>query len=235
MSRVPVNDAIVARARELLERPAHKGWQDKGRLRQIISGRHKTIDINWWREENGVTETQLSAKVEKDFAKKLAALEAMADPGRNPNGHERMVAEAALAKLQTAGPPKAQMRSPPGLEEYDREIARARAAHTAHLDAAFRAAKVRWDAEQAAQAHKPTAKPKPTPAKTPLNTTTTKPQSKPEPKPEPTTTKKPRSADRHLDPSRDRHLEPNKDRHRPEYMRTYLREYMRRRRAAQRG
>jgi hypothetical protein len=38
--------------------------------------------------------------------------------------------------------------------------------------------------------------------------------------------KKPRSADRHL--------EPNRDRHSPGYMRNYMREYMRRRRAAER-
>jgi hypothetical protein len=210
-----VSDRIVARARELLEKPAHKGWQDKGRLRQIINGKHKSIDVDWWRKENGVTERQLTAKTEESFAKRLAALKAMTDPARNPNRHERLAAEAAFAKLKAAGPPTAQMRSAPGLEEYDRETARARAAHKAHLDAAFKFAKARWDAEKAASVNT-AAKPKPDTTDKPkpdANTTKPRPTAKP--------AKKPRTADRHL--------EPNRDRHRPGYMR----EYMARRRAEQ--
>lgn len=175
--RVPISDKIRARARELLLRERRPGddWSDRPRLRQIVNGKVQTVDVKWWRHENGVAHDQIARKAEKAFAKKLAALEAMADPRRNPSAHERLAAEAALAKVLAAGPPKPRMPSAPGLEEYDREEALARREMErarARMQEMFRAAAARWEA-----------------AAEPVNTT----------KP------KPRSADRHLEPNRDRH------------------------------
>jgi len=228
MARVPVNDKIVARAQELLKDPRHSSGY-RNRLHDIVNGKVASVDVDWWRHENGVAARQVDARLEKKFKQKLAAIKALADPARNPSEHQRRVAEAAFAKLQAAGRPKEQrVPSAPGLEEYDREIERSRAQRRAEMDAAFKAYNARWaasprgkatkawmDAERARHAEAAVAR---------VNTT------RPEPKPEPinttkanpsvnTTTKKPRSADRHR--------EPNRDRHSPGYMR----DYMRRRRA----
>jgi hypothetical protein len=151
MARVPVNDEILARAHELLALkrpiPGNRYFPDRTKLRQIITGKIKSIDVDWWRGENGVREWQVTAKAERDFKEKLAALKAMSDPARNPNAHERGVAQAAFARLEAAGPPKTPgLRSAPGLEDYDREIAQRLAARRAEMDAAFKAAKARRDA-----------------------------------------------------------------------------------------
>src|SRR5262245_23805241 len=102
MARVPVNDAIVQTARELLKGPS--AYRD--RLRGIVSGKIKSIDVAWWRAENGVAPHQLDAKLEKEFKKKLDKIKAMADPARNSNEHQRRSAEAALARFQATGPAK---------------------------------------------------------------------------------------------------------------------------------
>jgi hypothetical protein len=224
----PVNDKILAAAQELLKKPG----ADRAKLRQIINGKAKNVDVRWWREENGVAAAQAAAKLEKAFEKKLAAIKAMTDPARNPNAHVRREAEAALARVQAAGPPKAaRLTSAPGLEEYDREQARRKAAADrvhVKMDEAIKAARARRDAAMRKAAAVNTTRPKQASAK-PVNTTTTKPRptvnttTKPRPTVNTTTPKKPRTADRHR--------EPNRDRHRPGYMA----DYMRRRRAAQRA
>jgi hypothetical protein len=99
MERVPVNDKILAAAQELLGKPA----VDHSVLRRIISGKVKSIDADWWREAHGVVAAQVNAKREKDFKRKLADIKAMADPERNPNAHQRQVAEAACSIHQAGG------------------------------------------------------------------------------------------------------------------------------------
>jgi hypothetical protein len=151
-----VNDDIMARARELLTLkgpvPGNRYWPDRTKLRQIVAGKVKSVDVHWWREENGVAPRQVAAKAEKGFEKKLTALKAMADPARNPNAHERQVAQAAFAKLQAAGAPKApHTRSAPGLEDYDREQARLQAELdriNARMFEAFKAGRARREAER---------------------------------------------------------------------------------------
>jgi hypothetical protein len=229
----PINDEIKQAAQKLLKKRGVGGY---AKLREIVDGKRKYVDVRWWREVNGVAPEQVMAEQEKKFKAKLDAIKAMADPARNPNEHQPRAAEAALAKAQAAGPPKTpHLRSAPGLEEYDRQrqSARARVRPLPSADEMaemFRArqnrtnAKTRKDGSMRNTATKPrpqsllnTASPnKPKPS---LNTT--KPKSATKPKPEPLNTK----------PKSDR----NRDRHRPGYMREYLREYMRRRRAAQRA
>jgi hypothetical protein len=198
MTRVPVNDEILAAAQELLKKPS--AYRDT--LRRIINGKVKSVDVDWWRNENGVTAWQVAEKAEQNLKARLDSIKAMADPTRNPSEHQRRVAEATFARMQAAGIPKAlRMPSAPGLEKHDRQQAQRRATIRVELDAAFKAYKARRDAAMR-NASVNTAKTKPT-----VNTTTAR---------------KPRTADRHL--------EPNRDRHRPGYMA----EYMRRRRAAER-
>lgn len=215
--RAPVNDKIVARARELLQHEGPRSdnwWPDRGRLRRIVNGTAKTVEVSWWREENGVTPRQVTAKSKKDWEKKLAGIRAMTDAAANPNEHSRRVAETKLAELEAAGPPMPSMRSAPGLEEYDREEARMREAIARSNAAAWRAIDEAHRREAARSA-----------STKPVNTTKAEPGAKPRPATDGVNTtkpKKPRSADRHL--------EPNRDRHRPGYMR----EYMRRKRAAER-
>jgi hypothetical protein len=123
MARVPVNDAIWQAARELLY-----GGPYRDRLRRIAEREVKSVDVDWWRAVNGVT--RRDREQEKKFKAKLARIKAMADPKRNSSEHQRKVAEAVLAKVEAAGRSKAPHASAPGLEEYDREEARQRAAQT---------------------------------------------------------------------------------------------------------
>jgi hypothetical protein len=222
--RCPLNDKIVARAQELLKQPATPGWHDNARLRRIIDGKVKSIDVHWWRAENGVAPQQLKTKADKLFKKKLDALTAHTDPARNSNPHERQVAAAALAKLQATGPAKAS-RTAPGLEDYDRAEAQFRERMdriNARMYEAFEGAAAVHEAikRNAAAANTTKAKAKASPVNTtkpraakpaPVNTAT----AKPEPPPVNTTNPKPRTADRHR--------EPNRDRHSPGYMRDYMR------------
>jgi hypothetical protein len=121
MGRVPVNDEILQAARELLSK---RPGADQTKLRQIIDGKVKSVDVDWWREQNGVERRRQVERLQEKYNAKLDSIKAMADPARNPNGPQRRIAEAALAKLKAEGPPKLRMRSAPGLEEYDREAAR---------------------------------------------------------------------------------------------------------------
>jgi hypothetical protein len=198
MERVPVNDKILAAAQKLLGKPA----VDHSVLRRIISGKVKSIDADWWREAHGVVAAQVNAKREKDFKRKLADIKAMADPERNPNAHQRQVAEAAFTKLEAAGAPKApHVPSARGLEEYDRQMARRREEIARTMAPIWAAMKNPSSAY--------TAKSKPKPTTKPVNTTKAEPT-----KPVNTTTSKPRTADRHR--------QPNRDRHSPDYMRRYM-------------
>jgi hypothetical protein len=118
--RTPVNVAIHAAAKKLLDRDFARifsgdwletlfsnddSWlrsADTVRLRNIISGKLKTVDVQWW------LALHRKANDERD------QVATMADPARNPNEHERKVAAAKLAGLR----PKAA----PGLEEYVRQL-----------------------------------------------------------------------------------------------------------------
>jgi hypothetical protein len=113
MASVPVNDEIRHRARELIKNSGSIGHRAK--LRQIIKGEVKSIGAEWWREVN---DTAIKRQITK--------IRPMTNPARNPNEHQRRVAQEMLdkmfAKLQA---------SPPGLEEYDRiEAERFAAANT---------------------------------------------------------------------------------------------------------
>jgi hypothetical protein len=208
---------MVQAARKLLKGPSAY----RERLRQIINGKVKSVDADWWRTENGVAPWQVAAKLEKKFKAKLDKITAMADPARNPSAHQRQVAEAALAKLQAAGAPKAaRMQSAPGLEEYDRKQAQRQPPPLPSLDELLKARAARQGRPMRSATARPvnttTAKAEPRP----INTTKLRQATKPA---NTTAAKKPRTADRHR--------EPNRDRHSPGYMR----EYMRRRRAQQKA
>ena len=120
MARVPVNDKILQRARELFE----SGMRE---FHRIISGEVKSVDVEWWREVNGVARHQIVRQLEIKAKRKLDKLDkirAMTDPARNPNAHERRVAEATLVKLQAMPlPMPTSLPSAPGLEEYDESCA----------------------------------------------------------------------------------------------------------------
>jgi hypothetical protein len=103
MARVPVNDKMMERARELFKH-GNLSIGHRAKLRRIISGEVKSIGSEWWRQVNDAANRR-----------KLEKISAMADPARNPSEHQRRVAEAMIAKLRAA--------SPPGLEEYDRQCA----------------------------------------------------------------------------------------------------------------
>jgi hypothetical protein len=231
MVRVPINDIILARAHELIasNKPLPHNIYGSGyaQLRQIVSGKVKSVDVEWWRVINGVAKHQVDAKAERDYNKKLAKLDAMADPARNSNAHERQAAEAARVKLEAAGAPSGRMTSAPGLEAYDREQARRRAFYRAQSDELIKAmrepSKAYKGATRAAGVNTTKAKPK---AARALSVNTTR---KPKTGPSVNTakaTKASKTADKPR--SADRHREPNRDRHPPGYMR----DYMRRRRAA---
>jgi hypothetical protein len=102
---IPITNEIRTAAARLLNVPvkALDGYQ-RELLRKIVGGKIKNIDIDKWR--------RLFEAVDQQKLDKLAAL---ADPARNPNGHERANAERALAKLRA--------KSAPGLEEIDRAAA----------------------------------------------------------------------------------------------------------------
>jgi hypothetical protein len=219
MEWVPVNDKILARARELLALtrplPGNRYFPDRRKLRRIISGEAKRVDVDWWRKENGVSKRQVDAKAEQDYKKKLAALDAMADPARNSNAHERQAAQAARAKVEAAGPPLGRLTSAPGLEAYDREQARRRAFYRAQYDELMKAMQERVAREAATR-----AKPK---AARALSVNTTR---KPKTGSSVNTTKpaKPGKGKKPQPRSADRHREPNRDRHAPGYMRDYMRQ-----------
>jgi hypothetical protein len=101
MARVPVSDKILARAQELTKCSGSLGDRDLAKLRQIISGKVKSIGSEWWREIHRAVNRRRMNK-----ASRLAKL--------SPNKHERHAALAALDRLDA---------SPPGLEEYDRQQA----------------------------------------------------------------------------------------------------------------
>jgi hypothetical protein len=122
---MPVTHEILEAARALLvkrraeaeARAARQFWGAHIKdgvssiLEALVDGKYKTIDVEWWR--NLFVEPFEAAN-----SAKLDAIAAMADPVRNPNEHERRVAERKLAEMTAKKSP-----SPPGLEEYDRREA----------------------------------------------------------------------------------------------------------------
>jgi hypothetical protein len=103
MARVPVNDQILRRAQELINGSRGYDSFDLKKLRGIVSGEVKNIGPEVWRKLNN-----------KANKPKLDKLQAMSDPAHNPNEHERHAAHAMFMKLAFG--------SPPGLEEYDRQM-----------------------------------------------------------------------------------------------------------------
>ena len=127
MARVPVNDKIVQTAQKLLARTY---TFDRPKLRRIVSGELKSVDVDWWRQQNGVAHSQLVRRLERGAEPKLRKIRAMADPAMNPNKHQREVAEATLAKMQAKL--QAEIRAihlplAPGLEDYDHPQAHSQA------------------------------------------------------------------------------------------------------------
>jgi hypothetical protein len=134
MARVPVNDKIVQTAQKLLARTY---TFDRPKLRRIVSGELKSVDVDWWRQQNGVAHWQLVRRLERGAEPKLRKIRAMADPAMNPNKHQREVAEATLAKMQAKL--QAEIRAihlplAPGLEDYGHPQAHSQAT-TAHSQA----------------------------------------------------------------------------------------------------
>jgi hypothetical protein len=135
VERVPLNDKIVQAARVLLAEPKHR--RDE-KLKQIVNGRVKSIDANWWRKMHGVVPWQVVARAQAKFQAKLDALAAMADPARNLSAHRRRAAEDAFAKLKAVPSPELACPPAPGLEAYERELARSHARQDRILREAFK-------------------------------------------------------------------------------------------------
>jgi hypothetical protein len=113
MARVPVNDKILQRARELIKNDAYGLMRHQAKLSQIVNGKVKTIGAEWWRQVNEVANRRRLDKIKR-----------MTYPKLSPNEGERRAALEILGKLQNT--------SPPGLEEYDRELEERAAAEGAH-------------------------------------------------------------------------------------------------------
>jgi hypothetical protein len=142
MPTVPITDALRKAARDLLDEDAARPHgrlrsEDRKQLKAIAdpASRRKFIDVDWWRWVHGRKYVH-AYNIEDAPANraKVEKLEALADPKRNPNEHERKIAEAKLANFKPKQPPSA-----PGLEEYDREQAEWKAERDRQL-AEFRAA-----------------------------------------------------------------------------------------------
>ena len=98
-----MNDKMVHRAQKLLAGFKCCSSADHKKLREMVRGKVKSVGPEWWRKIN-----------DKANKPKLDKIRAMADPARNPSEPQRRVAEAMSAKEQAT--------SPPGLEEYERQM-----------------------------------------------------------------------------------------------------------------
>src|SRR6516162_2433326 len=102
MGTVPVNDKILHRAREL-QHDLQLATRHRVKLNQIVKGEIKSVGAEWWHEVHRTINRRRRNKVQRLF--KLS-----------PVAGERRAAIAALNRLDEA--------SPPGLEEYDRQVQR---------------------------------------------------------------------------------------------------------------
>jgi hypothetical protein len=137
MAVIPITDEIRAGAATLLARgKLHRSTRLK--LAAIANGERKVVDPFWWRnlwgEGNGA---------------RLAKLEALADPKRNPNAHERAVAERKLKKAKES--------VAPGLEAFERDRAERIAERRRMLDEFARQAAARGYGAHAPPPPKPEA------------------------------------------------------------------------------
>jgi hypothetical protein len=120
LTRVPITDAIRAAAKVLLDSGRTFSTPDRKSLAAIAdpaSGR-QFIHAGWWRNLHGLGKRALTDKA----SVKLGQLQAMADPKRNPNPHERDNA-ARMAKRLVEQDTKPLPGSAPGLEDLDRQQA----------------------------------------------------------------------------------------------------------------
>jgi hypothetical protein len=99
---IKVTDEIRSAAARLLRAQSGFDGYDLKCLEAIANGKRKRIDGCWWREVHGEV-----ARV------KLDKISALADPTRNPNEHERKVAETKLAQARAHRPPGLPPEPPP--------------------------------------------------------------------------------------------------------------------------
>jgi hypothetical protein len=253
---VPITAEIIAAVERLLDAdaalPPHKRMHAATRVKlsAIASGERKLLDVDWWRNIHGVAPGQMSAAERA----KLDALEAKADPKRNPYPHEREVAARAAERMRSRKP-----KSAPGLEERDRaEAEQAEAARQWHerrsaelneiwarmrrhpdnvaelerlREKARAEAAAKRVAAKAAREHVDTvrpAEPEPVTTEDAAGVSSSSSTKEEEPMAEPA------NAKRRDERKGDRHKPRTGDRHSAGYMRNYMRDYMRRRRAAAR-
>ena len=107
MNQIPVTDEIRAAAKEYLA--AHKQTlpaPTRKKLQSIIDGERKVLDVAWWRKLFGGERVAREADDQR-----LEKLQAMADPARNSNAHERAAAQSKIDGFKASKP-----KSAPGLQ-----------------------------------------------------------------------------------------------------------------------
>jgi len=98
-----VTEEMRAAARTLLGNPALKfDMPDRVLLTAISDGKRKLIRAHWW-----------TAHFRAIDQVKLAKLQEMADPARNPMEHERAVAARKLGEFKGRRPPGMPPEAPP--------------------------------------------------------------------------------------------------------------------------
>ena len=98
-----ITDDMRAAARKLLGNPALKiSPADRDRLTAIADGKRKLIRPHWW--------TQFFKTIDQQ---KLAKLQRLADPARNPNEHERTSAARKVEEFKASAPPGMPPQPPP--------------------------------------------------------------------------------------------------------------------------
>jgi hypothetical protein len=91
-----------AHVRENAAREDPEDKDTRKRLEVIVNGTRKLVDADWWRKTHGDSD-----RAKRD---KIAAL---ADPARNPNEHERQVAERKLKAANSRRAPGIRPEPPP--------------------------------------------------------------------------------------------------------------------------
>jgi hypothetical protein len=103
MMMLKITEEMRAAARRLLQTPALKiSVPDRALLAAISEGKRKLIRGLWWKQVHGTVDQV-----------KLAKLQRLADPARNPNEHERAVADRKLGEFKGRRPPGLPPEAPP--------------------------------------------------------------------------------------------------------------------------
>jgi hypothetical protein len=103
MAMLKITEEMRAAARKLLRDPALKfDRPDRDLLTAISDGKRKLIRAHWWTKHFRVVDRI-----------KLDKLQRLADPARNPNEHERAVADRKLGEFKGRRPPGLPPEAPP--------------------------------------------------------------------------------------------------------------------------